>query len=142
LGCVNCFLSILLHARIADIAVKAVASMLWLESVFLESLFIELVHRLLTGSAHLILGTGSHTPWLDMGSGPSNSLCSAHVLANVTVDGGPAPSQIFLSGSSDPTSEHRTLDLHVDPIKRIHYSFDPVLVNLREELFNGLLSLR
>lgn len=47
--------------------------------------------------------------------------------------------QVLLPGCDDPLSEDGTLDLHVDPVEWAHDCFHPVLVDLKEEVLDGLL---
>jgi hypothetical protein len=52
------------------------------------------------------------------------------------------PSQIFLPRRRNPRPKHRTLNLHINLIKRIHNRLDPILINLRKELLDRLFRLR
>jgi hypothetical protein len=51
-------------------------------------------------------------------------------------------SKILLPRRRHPPPKHRTLNLHIHLIKRVHNRLNPVLVHLRKELLDGLFCLR
>lgn len=51
------------------------------------------------------------------------------------------PLKILLPRCRYPRPKHWALDLHIDMIKRIHNCFDPILIDLSEELLDRLFRL-
>ncbi len=50
-------------------------------------------------------------------------------------------SEIFFTRSSNPSPEYRTLDFHINLIERTHNRLNPILIDLRKELFDRFLRL-
>ncbi len=53
-----------------------------------------------------------------------------------------SPLQILPARRRHPLPKHRTLNLHIDLIKRAHHRLDVIIVDFGEERFDGLLGLR
>lgn len=51
-------------------------------------------------------------------------------------------SQELLPSSSNPTPKHRTLDLHINLIERVHNRLNPNLVDIHKEQLDSLFRLR